>query len=62
MLHVEYVICGCLQNSRDIVEDQLLTVKGVISFTVDMTNQRCAVRLRSDVKPEVSHRFTIETK
>lgn len=48
------VIYGYLQNSRDMVEDQLLMVKGVISFTVDMASQRCTVRLRSDVKAEVS--------
>ena len=49
------MICCCPQNSRDVVEDQLLMIKGVISFTVDIARQRCAVRLRSDVKAEVSH-------
>ena len=53
------MIYGCLQNSRDVVEDQLLMVKGVISFTVDMASQRCAVRLRSDVKAEVSQKAEV---
>ena len=38
---------------RSLVEEQLLTVKGVISFTIDLSRQRCTVRLRSDLKPEV---------
>ncbi|XP_003386895.1 PREDICTED: armadillo repeat-containing protein 1-like [Amphimedon queenslandica] len=41
------------QETRSIVEDSLLTVKGVVSFTIDIGRQRCTVRLRSDLKPEL---------
>ena len=35
------------------MEEQLLAVKGVISFTIDVRQQRCTVRARTDIKPEV---------
>ena len=35
------------------VEERLLTVRGVVSFTFNMPRHRCVVRVRSDVKPEV---------
>ena len=35
------------------VEERLLTVRGVISFTFNMPRHRCIVRVRSDIKPEV---------
>ena len=41
------------QDSRKLVEGQLLNVKGVISFTFNMPQHRCAIRVRSDIKPEV---------
>ena len=35
------------------VEERLLTVRGVVSFTFNMPRHRCVVRVRSDIKPEV---------
>ena len=35
------------------MEDTLLGVKGVISFTFNMPQKRCIVRVRTDIKPEV---------
>ena len=35
------------------IEERLLTVRGVISFTFNMHRHRCVVRVRSDIKPEV---------
>ena len=37
------------------VEERLLTVRGVVSFTFNMPRHRCVVRARSDIKPEVTH-------
>ena len=34
------------------MEDQLLNVKGVVSFTFDMTKGRVVVRARNEVAPE----------
>ena len=48
------------QDTRSALEDQLLSVKGVISFTIDCSRQRCTVRLRSDLKPEVSYCFSLK--
>lgn len=50
VLHVSGLVD---QDTRSALEDQLLSVKGVISFTIDCSRQRCTVRLRSDLKPEV---------
>lgn len=41
------------QESRKLVEDALLGVKGVISFTFSMSQKRCILRVRTDMKPEV---------
>ena len=41
------------QESRKLVEDALLGVKGVISFTFNMPQKRCILRVRTDMKPEV---------
>ena len=35
------------------MEDTLLGVKGVISFTFNMPQKRCVLRVRTDMKPEV---------
>ena len=35
------------------MEGTLLGVKGVISFTFNMPQKRCILRVRTDVKPEV---------
>ena len=35
------------------VEEQLLNIKGIISFTFDMSHRRCTVRGRADLKPQV---------
>ena len=35
------------------VEQRLLSVRGVISFTFNMPQHRCVIRVRSDIKPEV---------
>ncbi len=34
------------------MEEKLLDVKGMISFTFDISIQRCYVRVRPEVKPE----------
>lgn len=41
------------QKSRLMVEERLLTVRGVVSFTFNMPRHRCVVRVRTDLKPEV---------
>lgn len=43
-----------LQNCRSLCEEALLKIKGVISFTFQMAVKRCIVRIRSDLKAEVS--------
>ena len=35
-------------------EEALLKIRGVISFTFQMAVKRCVVRIRSDLKAEVS--------
>lgn len=35
------------------VEERLLRVRGVVSFTFNMPRHRCVVRVRADLKPEV---------
>ena len=35
------------------MEEQLLSVKGVVSFTFNMPQHRCVVRMRTDLKAEV---------
>ena len=64
-LHVQYVhhlctvfTCNVAQESRLMVEERLLTVRGVISFTFNMPRHRCVVRVRSDIKPEV-HTYSL---
>ncbi|XP_069777482.1 armadillo repeat-containing protein 1 [Narcine bancroftii] len=39
-------------SRRNICEEALLKIKGVISFTFQMTVKRCIVRIRSDLKAE----------
>lgn len=39
-------------SRRSICEEALLKIKGVISFTFQMTVKRCIVRIRSDLKAE----------
>jgi len=45
-------VCLNLQEARKLVEDKLLEVKGMISFTFNMPLQRCYVRVRQDIQPE----------
>ncbi|KAI8513165.1 Armadillo repeat-containing protein 1 [Branchiostoma belcheri] len=40
------------QHRRELCVSQLLKVKGVISFTFNMPNQRCILRARQDLKAE----------
>lgn len=44
----------CCQTRRSLCEDALLKIRGVISFTFQMAVKRCVVRIRSDLKAEVS--------
>ncbi|XP_078100906.1 armadillo repeat-containing protein 1-like [Sander vitreus] len=39
-------------SRRSLCEDALLKIRGVISFTFQMTVKRCIVRIRSDLKAE----------
>ncbi|XP_029309359.1 armadillo repeat-containing protein 1-like [Cottoperca gobio] len=39
-------------SRRNLCEEALLKIRGVISFTFQMTGKRCIVRIRSDVKVE----------
>uniref|UniRef100_A0A8C7H6C2 Armadillo repeat-containing protein 1 n=1 Tax=Oncorhynchus kisutch TaxID=8019 RepID=A0A8C7H6C2_ONCKI len=39
---------------RSLCEEALLKIRGVISFTFQMAVKRCVVRIRSDIKAEVS--------
>ena len=41
-----------IQESREMAEDVLIGVKGVVSFTFNLALQRCYLRVRSDLKPE----------
>lgn len=50
------------QESRKLVEETLLGVKGVISFTFNMSQRRCVVRVRTDMKPEVPCRALEATR
>ncbi len=45
------------QARRKMVEDELLKVKGVVSFTFDMPAGRAVVRARNEVTPEVDFFF-----
>uniref|UniRef100_A0A674GB26 Armadillo repeat-containing protein 1 n=1 Tax=Taeniopygia guttata TaxID=59729 RepID=A0A674GB26_TAEGU len=40
-------------SRRNLCEEALLKIKGVISFTFQMAVQRCVVRIRSDLKAEM---------
>ena len=44
------------------MEDTLLGVKGVISFTFNMAQKRCILRVRTDMKPEVPCRALDATR
>ncbi|XP_033125783.1 armadillo repeat-containing protein 1-like [Anneissia japonica] len=41
------------QACRKICEEELLVIKGVISFTFDMAKKRCVLRTKADLKPEI---------
>ncbi|MGH0150811.1 UNVERIFIED_CONTAM: hypothetical protein FKN15_019059 [Acipenser sinensis] len=47
---------------RSLCEDALLKIKGVISFTFQMTVKRCVVRIRSDLKAEALGTAIASTK
>lgn len=54
-LPILITVCFLLfQSRRNLCEEALLKIKGVISFTFQMAVQRCVVRIRSDLKAEVS--------
>lgn len=46
-------VCGLWQSRRSLCEEALLKIRGVISFTFQMTVKRCIVRIRSDLRAEV---------
>ena len=41
-----------LQITKRICEEQLLTIRGMVSFTFDMAKSRCIVRARPDTTAE----------
>lgn len=41
-----------LQITRKLCEDELVKVKGVISFTFIMNKSRCLVRCKAELQPE----------
>ncbi|XP_022089678.1 armadillo repeat-containing protein 1-like [Acanthaster planci] len=41
------------QEQRKACEDELLKVKGVISFTFDLFRKRCILRTKAELKPEL---------
>jgi len=43
-----------------LVEKQLLGVKGVISFTFNMRQHRCVLRIRNEVNPEVRTKYIVD--
>ena len=50
-------------SSKRIVEEKLVRVKGVISITFDPSKKnRCVVRLRQEVTPEILCKAIAETK
>lgn len=49
----QFWVCGVWQSRRSLCEKALLKIRGVISFTFQMTVKRCIVRIRSDLKAEV---------
>ena len=57
-----YYYLSSLQESRKLVEDTLLGVKGVISFTFNMPQKRCILRVRTDMRPEVPCRALDATR
>ncbi|KAL5473523.1 hypothetical protein EMCRGX_G028014 [Ephydatia muelleri] len=48
------------QESKSFIEQRLLEIKGVISFTFDISRHRCFVRSRNEVNPEVLCRTLID--
>lgn len=48
--------------SRKLVEERLLGVKGVISFTFNLAVQRCYLRVQSDLKPEILCQVVLSLK
>uniref|UniRef100_A0A2K6NX22 Armadillo repeat-containing protein 1 n=1 Tax=Rhinopithecus roxellana TaxID=61622 RepID=A0A2K6NX22_RHIRO len=50
------------QSRRNLCEEALLKIKGVISFTFQMAVQRCVVRIRSDLKAEALASAIASTK
>lgn len=49
-------------NTRRMVEEELLTVKGIISFTFDMSQRRCSIRGRADLQPQALCQAVAKTK
>ena len=55
-------IRGLHQATRKICEEQLLRVKGVISFTFNITKARCTVRVKTNVQAQKLCEAISETK
>ena len=55
-------IRGLHQATRKICEEQLLRVKGVISFTFNITKARCTVRVKANVQAQKLCEAISETK
>lgn len=49
-LHIDGL---CSQSDKQLCEEKLLGVRGVISFTFDVSKRRCVVRVKSDLSPKV---------
>lgn len=49
-LHIDGL---CSQSDKQLCEEKLLGVRGVISFTFDVARRRCVVRVKSDLSPKV---------
>lgn len=52
--HTSHLFPVYRQTRRSLCEEALLKIRGVISFTFQMAVKRCVVRIRSDLKAEVS--------
>ncbi|KAF3822506.1 hypothetical protein GH733_007880 [Mirounga leonina] len=59
---VGYMSRNVLMSRRNLCEEALLKIKGVISFTFQMAVQRCVVRIRSDLKAEALASAIASTK
>lgn len=49
LAHIQHVV---LQITRKLCEEELLKIKGVISFTFVMNKSRCIIRCKVELSPE----------